>query len=459
MELVSVVMPAYNAEKYIGEAITSVLKQTYPNYELVIVNDGSTDNTGNIISRYRDEFYDKIVYIDKGVNEGTALTLNRAIHEAKGKYVCWLSADDMFYENAVEALVDYLEKHRQYDIAFSDYELIDSNSVFVRGSFFKRDMIELLDHNVYQPYKGLLMEGCIISGCSIIVPKKCFEEAGGFNHRYRYAHDYDLWLRFASRYSIGYLNKVNVKSRIYPEQISQQGHNDVDALHMLFDFFEKKDLRNELFKKAGISAGINGIFLVANKLLSVYKHRDKEFKALYELALSYLERYEEAHGSKVTGNEKVAGFLTKCSLIENNHQIECGSFFSEDQEHNYLYYLCRYLNLDGFIVNSQAIRFERFEGNAISRLNQGLMRNNTIVICHMSRDRFEKILQERKTEFRYYLNNHQSRELKIGITYYMKYDSSYQTIFSNSEDVVTDYDIWGSLIEAVIKENLVHIAR
>ena len=143
MQLVSVIMPVYNAEKYIEESIMSVLNQTYTNYELVIVNDGSTDNTGNIISKYRDKFDNKIVYIDKKVNEGTALTLNRAIQESNGSYICWLSADDVFYEDALESLVNYLEEHKEYDIVFSDYELIDGNSMFLRESFFKRSMFVL----------------------------------------------------------------------------------------------------------------------------------------------------------------------------------------------------------------------------------------------------------------------------------------------------------------------------
>ena len=456
MDLVSIIMPAYNAEKYIEEAIISVLKQTYPNFELVIVNDGSTDNTGNIISEYRDKFYDKIVYIDKKVNEGTALTLNRAIREARGKYICWLSADDVFFEDTVESLVKFLEDHKEYDIIFSDYELIDNNSIFLRESFFKRAIIELVDNNLNQPYRGLLMEGCIINGCSIIVPKKCFEEAGDFNHQYRYAHDYDLWLRLASRYSIGYLNKINVKNRTYREQISQQGHNEVDALHVLFDFFEKHELRNALFEKAGIPKDMDGIFTILNKLLSVYKHKEEEFKALHKLALICLIRHEKAYG-KVVKNENVTSFKIKCKLIGNNQPIKCDSFFSDGHKYNYFYYLCRYLNLNGFIINHQAIRFDRFEGNTINRLNQGLMRNNTIVICHLNRDRFQEILQERKSDFKYYSDNNQSQELRIGITYYMLYDSSYKTLFEKSEKIITDYDMWGSLMDAIIKENLVCI--
>lgn len=454
MELVSVIMPAYNAGRYIAESVESVLRQSYSNLELVIVNDGSTDNTSAVITEYQNRYLDKIVYINKEKNEGTALTLNRAILESKGKYICWLSADDLFVEDTVESLVNYLESHKEYDMAFSDFELIDSSSNFLRDSFFKKDIVELIKQEVYQPYKGLLITGCIINGCTVIIPKTCFEVIGGFNHKYRYAHDYDMWLRLASKFSIGYLNKVNVKNRTYPEQISQLGRNEIDAFHVLFDFLKSGDLCVKLFIKADIHSGLDGTFYVLNKLLSFFKHKEDEFKTLYELSLNYIADYEKKN-NLIVQNDTVTNFFKKCELIIENPSLNSRYFFDENHESNYLHYLSQSLQLDGFIANKQAIRFDRFPGNDISRLNNGLMRNNNIVICYFDKEELDSLIKNRGNEFWYSINKSEKQIYEVGISYYMLYDPTYKGLFENSHTKVTDKDIWSTLIDTIINKNLV----
>lgn len=456
MDLVSVIMPAYNAGEFIEETIQSILRQSYSNYEIVIVNDGAKDNTGEIIQRYKDMYPDIINYIDKKINEGTALTLNRAIMEAKGTYICWLSADDLYVDNTIESLVNYLNANTEYDIIFSDYELIDRDSKYLRESFFCKDIEELKEKSKYQPYKGLLATGCIINGCSMVIPKKCYEEVGLFNPKYRYAHDYDLWLRMAAKYKIGFLDKVNIKSRTYPEQISQLGRNEVDALNVLFDFFENKEYSNMLIQKANYSTDINGIFKILNKLLSVYKHRENEFNALHSLGEKFLSNHIK-EVEQAIDKTNINMFIKKCELMLNNPIISNCNFFDENVENNYLNNLCKYLNIDGFIINKQAIRFDRFEGtNDIKRLNDGLMRNNSIVICDLDRTACDSILENNIENFRYYLTDNEKSNLKIGISYFMLCDDTFNLIFNDYTKEITDFDIWSCLMESVITENLIN---
>lgn len=454
MELISIIMPAYNAEKYIAESIESVLSQSYSNIELVIVNDGSNDNTCAVIDEYASKHTDKIRFINKEKNEGTALTLNRAILESKGSYICWLSADDLFVKDTVESLVNYLKLHQEYDMVFSDFELIDGNSNFLRNSFFKKDLTELIEQDKHQPYKGLLISGCIINGCTVIIPKKCFNNVGGFNPKYRYAHDYEMWLKLASQYCMGYLNKVNVKNRTYPEQISQLGRNEIDALHALFDFLENEDFYPELFRKADIQSNLDGVFYVLDKLLSFYKHREGEFKTLYQLSLNYISEFERRN-NHIVENARVTNFMKKCELISENPSLTKQSFFEENHESNYLHFLSKALQLDGFIANRKAIRFDRFQGNDISRLNNGLMRYNNIVICYFNKDELDSLIKDRGNEFWYSINKSNKQIYEVGITYYMLYDPTYKGLFENCQTKVTDEDIWSTLIDTIIKEDLV----
>ena len=120
---VSIIIPVYNGEKYIKEAIESALNQTYTNIEIIVVNDGSKDNTDEICKSYGN----KIKYIKKE-NGGVATALNTGIKEAKGQYVAWLSHDDLYKENRIEKGMEVLSKLKDKNtIIFSNFELIDSN--------------------------------------------------------------------------------------------------------------------------------------------------------------------------------------------------------------------------------------------------------------------------------------------------------------------------------------------
>lgn len=122
--LVSVIMPAYNAEEYIGEAIASILSQTYEKLELIIVEDCSTDDTIEQIKKYRND--NRIVVIKNQINKGISYSTNAGIELAKGKYIALLDDDDMAAVNRIELQVAYLEKHQEIDILGGWTETIDS---------------------------------------------------------------------------------------------------------------------------------------------------------------------------------------------------------------------------------------------------------------------------------------------------------------------------------------------
>ncbi|MBC1296726.1 glycosyltransferase family 2 protein, partial [Nostoc sp. UCD122] len=102
--LISVTMTTYNHDKYIGEAVESILNQTYTNFELIIVNDGSNDKTDEIIRKFRDE---RITYIYQE-NQGTSSAINRAILNSRGKYIAFMSGDDICYPHRLETQYNYL---------------------------------------------------------------------------------------------------------------------------------------------------------------------------------------------------------------------------------------------------------------------------------------------------------------------------------------------------------------
>lgn len=118
-ELVSVIMPSYNTAKYISQSIQSVINQTYQNFELIIVDDCSTDNTDEIVKAFDDE---RIIYIKNDVNCGAALSRNRALRQAKGKWIAFLDSDDLWLPEKLEKQIAFMEKNN-YKFTYTDYKI------------------------------------------------------------------------------------------------------------------------------------------------------------------------------------------------------------------------------------------------------------------------------------------------------------------------------------------------
>ena len=128
---ISVVMPVYNGEKYLVEAIDSILNQTFKNFEFIIINDGSTDDTEKIILSYKEQ---RIIYVKNEVNLKLIKTLNKGIDIAQGKYIARMDADDISMPNRFELQIDTFEKNIGIDIVCSKYLLLEQN-----GNSFRKN--------------------------------------------------------------------------------------------------------------------------------------------------------------------------------------------------------------------------------------------------------------------------------------------------------------------------------
>ena len=124
-ELVSIIMPSYNTAKFISETIDSVLTQTYTNWELIIVDDCSTDNTDEVVKSFLSD--DRIKYIKNEKNSGAAFSRNRALREAKGKWIAFLDSDDLWLPEKLEKQISFMKKN-DYHFSYTNYIEIDENS-------------------------------------------------------------------------------------------------------------------------------------------------------------------------------------------------------------------------------------------------------------------------------------------------------------------------------------------
>jgi len=205
---VSVLMPAYNAEKYIKEAIISVLDQTYKNFELIIVNDGSTDGTKECILAIKDE---RIVYKENDINRGLSYTRNRLIKEASGDYYAWLDADDVFHSEILEKQVAVFSSQPKSHIVAAWARVIDGGGN-TTGQYFKSYATP-----VQLPVVFLFVNYIVQS--SVMARKAIFQEFS-FKEDFPVILDYEIWTRIADTYSIIILKEVLVDYRIHSTNMS-----------------------------------------------------------------------------------------------------------------------------------------------------------------------------------------------------------------------------------------------
>ncbi len=214
--LVSIVIPVYNGANYMCEAIDSALAQTYENIEVIVVNDGSKDNTEEIAKSYGD----KIRYFAKE-NGGVATALNLAIEKSKGEYISWLSHDDVYYLDKIEKQIRKLSalngEKRFNTLLLSNYSLIDENSKFISNhKFHKTHDLDKLNYPLYPLLKG------IVHGCTLLIPKHCFEDIAYFDSNLKTTQDYDLWFKMFPKYGMIFMPNLFVKSRWHAEQGSKK---------------------------------------------------------------------------------------------------------------------------------------------------------------------------------------------------------------------------------------------
>jgi len=185
--LFSVVIPTYNREKFIGRAIRSVLRQSCDDYEIIVVDDGSTDRTRRVVQ----SFGGRVRYI-RQPNRGPSEARNTGIRSARGEFIAFLDSDDRFLPNKLEANRKFLEKHPECNFLYSWYYDVNRRRQKLRKGKQYKD----LDQFRYHLYRRHFT----IRTSTVVVHRSCFEKAGLFHPGYRYSQDWDMWLRLAAHY-------------------------------------------------------------------------------------------------------------------------------------------------------------------------------------------------------------------------------------------------------------------
>lgn len=258
LPLVSIVIPVYNGSNYMREAIDSAIAQTYPNIEIIVVNDGSRDD-GKTSSIAR-EYGSQIRYFEKE-NGGCASALNLALANMQGQYFSWLSHDDVYYSNKIEHQINILSLLPNQDtIIYGGYELIDENS---KSLYFVKieSQIPINKRNISL---APLFHG-LFHGCSLLIPTRYFQEIGGFDERLLCTQDYALWFKFLRAAPIHFDADILIKSRIHKNQSTHRIPSRIEECNELWISFLQELTEQEMID---IDGSVPSFLLRQTKFLS-----------------------------------------------------------------------------------------------------------------------------------------------------------------------------------------------
>ena len=228
--LVSVVMSAYNHALYVGAAIESVLSQTHNNIEFLITDDGSTDNTSEVISLYKDS---RIKFSPSNKNRGACTATNELIAKARGQYVCIMNSDDIWLNtHKLEHQLTILNNDIRIGAVFGRANYIDSQGrVLDKYGESKGDIFNQENRSRGEWLEKFFMEGNCLCHPSIMIRKECYEQLGSYSIALRQLPDYEMWIRLLKIYEI-YVSKEEIVSfRILPgENASSLSERNIDRL-------------------------------------------------------------------------------------------------------------------------------------------------------------------------------------------------------------------------------------
>ena len=187
----SIVLPVYNGERYLSIAVESIINQSFSDFELIIVNDCSSDETLNIASKFSD-IDDRIVVISNSENCGLPRSLNNGFNLSSGEYLKWTSDDNIYHTDAIEKMVSYLDSNTNCGLVFADMSLIDENGEIIGKRIGN-------NYNIYD-------KNCV--GACFMYRSECRTVIGDYDDSKRLIEDYDYWLRIASFFEIGRIPEI-----------------------------------------------------------------------------------------------------------------------------------------------------------------------------------------------------------------------------------------------------------
>lgn len=293
--LIDVVIPVYNEQDFIITAITSIEKQTYPPNKIIIVDDGSTDNTANLIQNHHSNI--PIKYIKKE-NGGLSSARNRGIQQSNNKYIAFLDADDEWYPSKLENQLSKFNEvsYANLGIVYCQYDIINESGHFT-NDYFILHADHLLRGSIFN--KLLPANKITGSGSGVLIKRECFTRSGLFDENLQACEDWDMWLRIAQHYEFDYVDKILVKIRRHKDNMQNDQKRMFRGVLIFYNKWAPALPENIIIPKNWVKTITGNICQRLPKLdfvqmLQIYLSKTAQKRILYtlrhELKIYILER-------------------------------------------------------------------------------------------------------------------------------------------------------------------------
>lgn len=287
---VSIIMRTYNRAYVLGEAIESALRQTYSDFEIIVVDDGSVDDTSEIVRQFQS---DKIRYIRHDRNRGVSAAGNTGISAARGSLIAHLDSDDLWNSEMLRHLVDVLDHHPEVGAAFCNVEIVRPESISSVVSnmhaFSKMIAPYAGSENVILTSREMyvcLLEEIPIKPTGVIIRRDVLDAVGGYNESWLSGEDWELYLRISKRYGFGYVNRKLATMRIYKDSTLSKFQEEDKVSLLRLALSEKRALRGD---REALRAVDRAIARHHNNLGWIYLHSGRRMRGISTYARGFVE--------------------------------------------------------------------------------------------------------------------------------------------------------------------------
>lgn len=308
MPFFSIVIPVYNKELFVTKTLDAVLAQTFTDYEIILVNDGSTDQSFSLIKGYSDP---RIRIVNQN-NQGVSSARNNGILQSQATYICLLDADDFWKKNHLQSLFDMIQKFPQAGLYSQRYQIKWSEKYIQNLTYDREHTYE----GVIDDFFGSSYKNRVVQTSAVCFPKEIWHELGGFDENISLGEDLDFWIRIALKYPVVVGNQVTV---VYNMMQKNESLTKISLAHHRLPDFEKYAEEEKTYPSL-------------KRLLDLYR---TEYALHFHIAGNrekkdfYLKAIDPKHLSKKTAFLlKTPSYLLKCLLYGKRFAKRFGIDFS-----------------------------------------------------------------------------------------------------------------------------------